>query len=218
MDKKYVEKLENVIKAMLAPVKDIPFNLVIESLYDQKVIEFDWKKEKHVSMLEDLKKVADIAFTMINKKGIQSRRVNEVGNKIEPFVIEALQKQKIEAEIPQTSSGIRRTAGYPDIEIRWGDEEVHYLECKTYNVNTVDSSQRSFYLSPSNDPKVTHEAIHFIIGFEIYEERRRAGLGTYKTRGWKLLDAYHLSCDVKHEFNSDNRRLYKEELILAQSD
>ncbi len=218
MDKKYVQKLENVIKAMLAPVRDIPFNLVIESLYDQKVIEFDRKNEKHISMLEDLKKVADLASAMINKKGIQSRRVNEVGNRIEPFVIQALQKHKIQAEIPQTSSGIRRTAGYPDIEISWDDEETHYLECKTYNANTVDSSQRSFYLSPSNDPKVTHEAIHFIIGFEIYEERRRAGQGIYKTKGWKLLDAYHLSCDVKHEFNSDNRRLYKEDLILAQSD
>lgn len=76
MDIKYVEKLESVIKAMLAPVKDIPFNLVIESLYSQKVIEFDRDNKRHVHMLEDLKKVADIALKMINKKGIQSSRVN----------------------------------------------------------------------------------------------------------------------------------------------
>lgn len=141
-----------------------------------------------------------------------------MGNKIEPFVIQALQKQKIQAEIPQAQSGMKRSAGYPDIEITWKDQETHYLECKTYNINTIDSSQRSFYLSPSSDPKVTHEAIHFIISFEIYEEKRKGGKGLYKTNGWKLLDAYHLTCDVKHEFNSDNKRLYSEGMILAQSE
>lgn len=218
MNQNYVDKLENVIKAMLNPLRDIPFNLVIESVYDQKVIEFDWEKKEHIKMLEDLKIVAQNAFMMINKKGIRSKRVNEVGNKVEPFVIQALQKQKIKAETPQTLSGARRSTGYPDIEIAWNDDERHYLECKTYNINTIDSTQRSFYLSPSTDAKVTHDAIHFIISFEIYFEKRVNGFGIYKTRGWKLLDAYHLTCDVKQEFNSDNRRLYSEETILAQSD
>ncbi len=35
-DEKYISKLENVIKQMLAPLKEIPFNLVIESLTGKK--------------------------------------------------------------------------------------------------------------------------------------------------------------------------------------
>jgi len=31
-DKDYVVRLENIIKHMLTPLKDIPFNLVIESM------------------------------------------------------------------------------------------------------------------------------------------------------------------------------------------
>lgn len=34
VDKDYVVRLENVIRQMLTPLKDIPFNLVIESIPD----------------------------------------------------------------------------------------------------------------------------------------------------------------------------------------
>ena len=35
----YIKKLENVIKQMLQPLKDIPFNLVIETMTGKKVID-----------------------------------------------------------------------------------------------------------------------------------------------------------------------------------
>ena len=37
-DQKYVAQLENVVKQMLNPLKDIPFNLIIETLTGKKVI------------------------------------------------------------------------------------------------------------------------------------------------------------------------------------
>jgi len=37
----YTKRLENVIKQMLQPLKDIPFNLVIESMTGKKVIKID---------------------------------------------------------------------------------------------------------------------------------------------------------------------------------
>jgi len=40
----YTKRLENVIKQMLQPLKDIPFNLVIESMTGKKVISFDDEK------------------------------------------------------------------------------------------------------------------------------------------------------------------------------
>ena len=43
----YIKKLENVIKQMLQPLKDIPFNLVIETMTGKKVISFDFTKKDH---------------------------------------------------------------------------------------------------------------------------------------------------------------------------
>ncbi len=58
MDKEYTKRLENVIKQMLTPLKDIPFNLVIESLTGKKVIPFDYKNNEDLELLETLKKAA----------------------------------------------------------------------------------------------------------------------------------------------------------------
>ena len=115
-----------------------------------------------------------------------------------------------------TKEGKQKSAGYPDLEISSKNGGAHYVECKTYSVRTVKSSLRSFYLSPSEDPKITHDGIHFIVAFEIYVAGKEGDKNIYKTNAWKILDAYHLDCDVKHEFNSDNLRLYQKSLLLAQ--
>jgi hypothetical protein len=41
-NKDYVNRLENVVKQMLTPLKGIPFNLVIESMTGKKVVPFDF--------------------------------------------------------------------------------------------------------------------------------------------------------------------------------
>ncbi len=60
-DKDYVNRLENVIKQMLTPLKDIPFNLVIESLTGKKVIPFDFNNQEDKEILDILKKIAVLA-------------------------------------------------------------------------------------------------------------------------------------------------------------
>jgi hypothetical protein len=54
----YIKKLENVIKQMLQPLKDIPFNLVIETMTGKKVISFDFTKKDHQEVLKLLKQSA----------------------------------------------------------------------------------------------------------------------------------------------------------------
>jgi hypothetical protein len=44
----YTKRLENVIKQMLQPLKDIPFNLVIESMTGKKVISFDFATQPNL--------------------------------------------------------------------------------------------------------------------------------------------------------------------------
>lgn len=217
MEKEYVNKLENIIKQMLRPLRDIPFSLVIESISGYKVAPFVKSDNKNKKLLTDLIKVAELSIKEVNKKGILSSRPNEAGNGIEPFVIEALRNISYKADIPLTQNGRRQNAGYPDVEFIDGFGRVNYLECKTYNIANISTTQRSFYLSPSSDFKVTKDAYHFVISFEIYIERRKNNKNLYKCKGWKILSIEKLLVDVKNEFNCDNKRLYAKKHILAES-
>lgn len=142
-DNDYVSKLENVIKQMLSPLKDIPFNLVIESLTGRNVIPFDPKDSKDKELLAILKQVAVVSGKEINKNGIDSSRANEVGNYIEKFVTRAMQEYALNPDIPAGPSGRRKATGYPDI-IFFFQGAPYYLECKTYNLKNVSTTQRSF--------------------------------------------------------------------------
>ncbi len=219
-DKDYTKNLENVIKQMLKPLKDVPFNLVIEGLSGKKVVQFDSKDKEHVVVLETLKKAAISAGREVNKAGIKRPRPNEVGNDIEKYVKDALNKNKLTADTPSVSSGERKSTGYPDI-IFWYNKKPFYLECKTYNIENVDTTQRSFYFSPSDEFKVIYEAPHFLLSFEIYVSGEDGDNHIYKCKHYKILSIEKLLTDVKYEFNSDNKRMYSGRhgaRILAEGD
>ncbi len=114
-DNQYIERLENTIKQMLQPLKDIPFNLVIEAMTGKKVISFDFNDESHKRVLELLKEAAIKAGMDINKTGILAERPNEVGNYVETYVKKALQSLGLKVETPSSSKGRRKSTGYPDI-------------------------------------------------------------------------------------------------------
>ena len=216
MDEKYVKALEAVIKQMLTPLKNIPFNVVIEAICQHKIIPFDSQDPKDVVTLKKLGSVAKRAGADVNVKGILRLRANEVGNDIEPYVMKALKSIGYKADMPLTTSGSKKAAGYPDLKFVDEFNRTNYLECKTYNIDNIDTTQRSFYLSPSDEFKVTSDAHHFVISFEIYVAGRRSSKNVYKCKSWKILSIHNLLVDVKYEFNSDNRRLYSQELILAE--
>lgn len=212
----YTKKLEMAIQEFIRPLKNLPFHLVINILSGYEVEKFNPDDSNHKKTLEALKAIARLSCQLINKKGIKRKRANEVGNDIEKYVIQAFRKCNYKADKPSTSQGKKKSTGYPDLEFCVLDNKWHYLECKSYNIKNKDTSMRTFYLSPSKDFKITHSGIHFILCFEIYQDHREDDFNVYKTKGWKILDAYNLDIDLKYEFNSDNRRLYKPELILAE--
>ena len=41
-----------------------------------------------------------------------------------------------------------------------------------------------------------------------------SSLSRFAPVSFKLVDLFELDCDMKHEFNADNRRLYDEKLML----
>lgn len=212
----YTKQLETVIKQMLKPIKGIPFNLIIESISGHKVIEFKRDDPVNDGLLKRLVAVANTACNEVNKTGIKRPRPNEVGNDIEPYVLNALHSNGIIAGKPCTKSGKQQTVGYPDIEFSISADQSHYIECKSYSEKTFNTSMRSFYLSPSENFKVNHDGIHFIMSFEVYVDSSIGKDNIYKVKGWKIIDAYFLECDVKYEFNSDNSRLYQRRMILAE--
>ena len=216
MDDKYTKQLEEVIKQMLKPIKNIPLNLVIESISGFTILPFNSKDRQDQSILNTLIKVANLAGTKINEQGILRPRPNEVGNDIEPYVRDVLNSFGYKADIPVTTSGKKKAMGYPDTEFIDEFGNLNYLECKTHNAQNLTTTFRSFYLSPSEDFKITQNAHHFVISYEIFVEGRSGNNNIYKCKSWKLLSVENLLVDVKYEFNSDNRRLYSEELVLAE--
>lgn len=215
-NEKYTRRLESIIKQMLQPLKGIPFNLVIEGICGCEVIPFNRRDPQDVSLLKTLTIVAKQAGKAINKEGIRRPRPNEVGNDIEPFIKEALITQGCKATTPSTKAGKQKTTGYPDIIFKDRYGRTNYLECKTFNIKNVSTTQRSFYLSPYENFKITNDAHHSIMSFEIEESRRIRNTNIYKCKSWKILSIENLEVDVKYEFNSDNARLYVKDLVLAE--
>ncbi|MGB9597424.1 MAG: hypothetical protein ACPL7B_14175 [Candidatus Poribacteria bacterium] len=207
LDKDYITRLENVIKQMLTPLKDIPFNLVIESMTGKKVISFDPQNTEHREVLSLLRESALKTGRAINEKGILRPRPNEIGNDIEPFVRRALNSLNLNADVPKGPSGNKKSTGYPDI-LLWFKGKPYYLECKTYNIENITTTQRSFYFSPSDEFKVIYDAPHFLMSFEIYVAGESGRDHIYKCKHYKILSLESLSLDVKYEFNSDNKRMY----------
>lgn len=216
MDKEDIRKLENIIKQMREPLKNIPLKLVIEALSGFSILPFDSKNEYDQVVLEKLKDVARLAETRINVSGIKRNRPNEVGNAVERFVKIALNDLGYQSNTPVTKSGKKKSTGYPDIEFVDEFGRNHYLECKTFNIKKIGSTQRSFYLSPSEDFKIAKTAHHFCICFEIFADGGTGNQNIYKCKQWKILSVEQLLVDVKYEFNSDNARLYAKELLLAE--
>lgn len=188
---------EETFKQMLKPVKNVPFFVIIKGISDKEVLQYDETGKA------GLVKAARAAATKINAAGITSARPNEVGNYIEPYVIDALNKNGFTAAKPSTPAKGVKSAGYPDIYAVHSGKSF-YIECKTYAEKNVATTQRSFYLSPSTDFKVTRDAFHLVFAYSI----KPVGTGLYKTDGFRILDIRSLLCDLKYEFQSDNRRLY----------
>ena len=207
MNKNYIKQLETTIQQMLKPLKSIPFNLVIRGICGKDVISFSEKNKEHKTMLEKLENAVKVAGRNINKNGIFRKRANEVGNDIELFVRNALIVVGIEASVPNGLKGNKKTTGYPDLDCKYNNT-TFYLECKTYNVETNVSTLRSFYLSPSKDFKVTKDALHMVVSFELLVVGEKKGKHIYKCKSYKILSLDTLEVDVKYEFNSDNNKLY----------
>jgi hypothetical protein len=215
-DSKRVEMLENILAQMLQPVRGIPFSVVVKALSKHAIIKIDPKNADDNTLIQTLVSAAKIAGKATQATPIVRPRPNEVGNDVEAYVMRGLQEAKLRCQRPQTARGSGKATGYPDILLFDGKNRPTYLECKIYGAGTVGTSMRSFYLSPSDDFKVSQEARHVLLAFEMQATAVPGSRNSeYRATAFKLVDLHDLQCDVKYEFNSDNRRLYADGLLLA---
>jgi hypothetical protein len=150
---------------------------------------------------------------------IRRPRPNEVGNDVEAFVMRALPKTGLTAARPTSKAGFGKSTGYPDILIRDAQHRDTYLECKIFADGTAETTMRSFYLSPSESFKVCLDARHLLLAFGMHAAAIPGSRDSlYTPKSYKLIDLHDLLCDVKYEFNSDNRRLYAESMVLMQGE
>lgn len=203
------QRLEEALAQFLKPMKGIPFEVVIKSLCGASVEKFDLSKTANRDALVALIEAMRDACLAVQKTPIERSRPNEVGNDMEPFVIAALKTRNLQAAAPKTKAGKGKSTGYPDVRIATGGLPI-FLEVKSYAADNHNTTFRSFYLSPAEDPKVSEDGYHLLVGFEI---ERKGNLFT--PVAFEIVDLYGLDCDMKAEFNSDNKRLYEKHRTLV---
>ncbi len=190
------------------PAKKIPFKEVILATTQHHVLDFDRNNPAHTALHKKLSAAASAAAAKARADGLFSARANEAGNHMEAFVKAALKEAGLNARTPVTTAGEAQTTGYPDVEIL-GDPPC-YLELKTYSATTANTTQRSFYYSPSEHPKVTRDALHLLLAYQL-EKTGRDGKTVFIPTHWKLITLQNLEVDLKFEFNQSNRKLYGRE-------
>ncbi len=191
---------------------DYAFADVIQRTTGQPIIAFEPTNAVHSALLNRLKEAAGVAAREARSAKIVSARANEVGNAVEAHVLKALNGAGLSAHRPRTSAGRMQAAGYPDIEIE--SDPPCYLELKTYNARTADSTQRTFYYSPSEETKVTRPALHLLLAFEI-EQQTGDGSRNWVPVNFRIVSLHDLPVRLKVEYNQSNRGLYVPEKLLA---
>lgn len=218
-ERERLKAVEQILAQMLQPVKDLPFPVIVKALAERNVIPIDKANDSDVDLLARLEKTIHICAADLKSKPIRRPRPNEVGNDVETYVMRALPMAGLRAARPTSASGMGKSTGYPDILVRDSQNRPTYLECKVFAHGSPDTTMRSFYLSPSESFKVCLDARHLLLAFGMQATAITGSRDSlYQPKSYKLIDLHNLPCDVKYEFNSDNRRLYAPSMTLIRGD
>lgn len=148
---------------------------------------------------------------------IKTGRVNELGNNIEEPLLNVCKEFGLNATWPKRADGTGGRSGYPDIAIDIDGKRPTYLEAKVIAEGAEDSRFRSFYLSPSNNPKVCVDARHLLLAFT-HDRRGNSdeGLELYALSAFKLVDLSKVVGKIKFEYQSSNKEMYLKGAVVAR--
>ena len=185
--------------------REFSFAEVIAATTGHRVLAWNTNLPTHRALHVRLTQAAAEAGGAARRAGITSTRANEAGNGMEAFVKAALRGAGLTNRTPVTTAGNEQSSGYPDVELL--TDPPCYLELKTYSASTVNTTQRSFYFSPAERPKVTRDAVHLLLAYQL-ERQERNGQTVFVPVHWKLITLEGLRVELKLEFNQNNRGLY----------
>lgn len=200
-------------------LEDVAFAEVVEAATGQVVLPFDPEHPAHRDLLQHLRQSIEVVLVELRKPhhpAHEAGRINEVSRFFEAALEKQLTSSRYHCTIPQTASGETQRSGYPDLRIR--DSEtglIAYLDPKLYAADSRTSSFRTFYFEPKKETnKILDDALHLILGIA---HEGRSNAGTWQFTDWCLVDLAGFRVQLKAEFQSSNRDLYRDELFIDTS-
>lgn len=199
--------------------KDLPFAQVLEAATGHVILPFDRENEVEKAIYQAVSDALNRALFEHNAPGSPTqnlRRINEASRYFEDSIqltLDAL--PDFSCDFPLNASGKTQRSGYPDLRlVHLPSGRVTYLDPKLYEQTNRKSSLRTFYFEPKkNTNKVLDDAHHLLIG--IAHDGKD---GQWKFLSWELVDLHQFRVRLKAEFQASNRDLYRDELVLGQSE
>ncbi len=200
------EEFDVFMKRLIRGAHDVNFRDVVKSASGNDVLEINGEYLVVAKILKEfltknLPKISD------ELKKNYVGRANEVSNFLEPIITMQLNSIKgINVTIP-TIAGRKQSAGYPD-RLLQSKGLFMYLEIKTFQEKTEDSSFRTFYYKPSENNKITLSCPHLLIGFEV-ESLGTDNRSPFIIKKFNMMDLFNLKVSLKPEFNASNPMIYQ---------
>jgi hypothetical protein len=188
-------------------VGHVPFSDVIRESTGFEVIPIDEENEEDKELLRHIRYAlaSFVRLTVKAEQRFRGNRINEVGRRFENMIVEEVKKTPI--EIRKLGSG-----GYPDFELRQGQNRMTYLEIKsTADPKSEESTFRAFYYSSGR--KVQSDARHLLVKVQMQEESNKY----WKVLAWELHDLSNLQVGLKTEFNTSFAGMAKANLLDSSS-
>jgi hypothetical protein len=208
--------LAEAVRAYQLLPRGIGVPQIISAICDHTVVPLN-DSAADLQLLEQVSCAARDLIGLSQKAPIKTTRLNELGNAVEEPMLEACIRAGLEASWPRRANGVAARTGYPDIAIGIEGERPTYLEAKVIGAGSEGSSFRSFYLSPSDNPKISVDARHLLVAFTHQRQGISPdGLEQYALISFKIVDLARVFGKIKFEYQASNRDMYIGESVVAQ--
>ncbi len=203
-----MKEFDLFIKRLIKGATNVLFRDVIKSSSGFNLLKVDGVYLEAVQKIKESLK-ADLKSISQSVEKNYKGRANELSNYLEG-VLKTHINNKLKgfvASIPKAGKS-KRSAGYPDLIVGFDKGKYIYIEVKTYQKKTINSSLRTFYFKPSKQDKIMESCPHILIGFEV-ESLGENNRSPFKINNFKIMDLYNLRVTLKPEFNANNPIIYR---------
>lgn len=202
-----MDDLDAFMKRLIVGAHDVYFRDVIKAATGNEVLKLTLGNMADLAPLKarftnDLSRISDVVKKEYNG------RANELSNYMEQVVSKEINTlPSFKTSRPEVNGKGKQAGGYPDLIVHVKDWDF-YLEVKTFQTKTKDSSLRTFYYKPGVNSKVTRTCSHILIAFEV-ESKGGENRSPFILKNVKILDLYTLKVNLKPEFNASNVDVYR---------